>query len=144
MDLYCPYCYSDKFTIKRGKNHRGKLQYYCKGCCRWFGATTGTMFYYSHFSKVDIIKICEYIVEGKSIRTIAELMHHHRDTIRRLLDFIASNAYEINETLPFTDYHKNLLWYRIKKRKRTWSDSAQRGLIEIRKGTSRYIRKEYR
>ena len=144
MDVICPNCGLDTLVIKRGKTPTGKQQFYCKKCQKWFGGTSGTIFYYKHFTKDDIIKICHYIVKGKSIRVIADLTHKHRNTICQIFDFMASNAYEINEIIPFTDYEKKLLWHRMKKRKKTWSDSALKGLIEIRKGTSRYIRKEDR
>jgi transposase-like protein len=39
----CPHC-SEPAPTRWGKSHRGRQRWQCKGCCRTFSATTGTIF----------------------------------------------------------------------------------------------------
>lgn len=65
----CPHCHSEK-TRPNG-SVKGKKRYVCVSCGRSFGATTGTLRFYSHESGATWERFAQCMVAGTTISTIS-------------------------------------------------------------------------
>ena len=127
-----------KDIVKRGKNNAGHQQYYCNHCKKWFVETSNTPLYHKHLSVSEITLICKLLVEKNGIRSIERITGHHRDTIGKILDDLASHAKKINDflmtELKLTPIECDEFWSFIKKNKRKLSPSALNGLKMVMHG----------
>ena len=110
-----------KEIIKRAKNSAGHQRYYCLHCKKYFVETKGTPLYNKKLSELEIKKICAELVEKKGIRAIERTTKHHRDTIGRLLDDLATHAKMMTDylvhDLNLNAYEVDEFWTFIKKTK---------------------------
>lgn len=127
-----------KDIIKRAKNSAGHQRYYCLHCRKYFVETKGTPLYNKKLSEREIKKICAELVEKKGIRAIERTTKHHRDTIGRLLDDLATHAKEMTDylvhDLSLSAYEVDEFWTFIKKTKRKLSTQARTGLSKVNSG----------
>lgn len=85
-----------KDIIKKGTNRMGHQQYYCFRCGSYFVETKGTPLYHKHLSENEIVRVCQLLVEKNGVRSIERITGHHRDTVGRLLEDLASHAEFVN------------------------------------------------
>lgn len=69
--LCCDKCGSLHFA-KNGRTPSGRQRYLCKDCHKTFGATNGTIFYYSKFTYDKWVEFLRATIEEKSLREIAK------------------------------------------------------------------------
>ncbi len=69
--LCCDKCGSLHFA-KNGKTPSGRQRYLCKDCHKTFGATNGTIFYYSKFTYDKWVEFLRATIEEKSLREISK------------------------------------------------------------------------
>ncbi len=127
-----------KDIIKRAKNSAGHQRFYCLHCKRYFVETKGTPLYNKKLNDREIKKICMELVEKKGIRAIERTTHHHRDTIGRLLDDVATHAKGMTDylvhNLNLDSYEVDEFWTFIKKTKKKLSTQAKIGLSKVSNG----------
>jgi len=129
-----------KEIIKRAKNSAGHQRYYCLHCKKYFVETKGTPLYNKKLSELEIKKICAELVEKKGIRAIERTTKHHRDTIGRLLDDLATHAKMMTDylvhDLNLNAYEVDEFWTFIKKTKRKLTTQAASGLSKVNSGAT--------
>lgn len=129
-----------KDIIKRAKNTAGHQRYYCLHCRKYFVETKGTPLYNKKLSEREIKKICLELVEKKGVRAIERTTHHHRDTIGRLLDDLATHAKQMTEylvhDLELSAYEVDEFWTFVKKTRKSMSSQAKRGLSKVSSGAT--------
>jgi len=129
-----------KDIIKRAKNSAGHQRYYCLHCKKYFVETKGTPLYNKKLSEREIKKICAELVEKKGIRAIERTTKHHRDTIGRLLDDLATHAKMMTDylvhDLDLEAYEVDEFWTFIKKTKRKLTIQAKSGLSKVSSGAT--------
>ena len=130
----------DKDIIKRGVNRSGHRQHFCLHCKKYFVETKYTPLYNKKLSEREIKKICAELVEKKGIRAIERTTKHHRDTISRLLDDLATHAKMMTDylvhNLDLNAYEVDEFWTFIKKTKRKMSTQAKSGLSKVNNGAT--------
>jgi transposase-like protein len=124
-----------KDIIKRGKNGAGNQQYFCKHCRSWFVETVNTPLYYKHLPLPEIAYICYLLSCGYSIRHIAKMTDHNRNTICYLLDDLVVNPTCINNIFlkeSLMDQSKiNRLWSAILTKKKSLSKEARNHIRKL-------------
>ncbi len=125
---------NSKSIIKKGKNSAGHQKYLCVQCNKCFTETKGSLLYNKKLKEDDIKKICRQIIEQKTIREIARITHHHKDTICHLVDALAVHAPEVTKQilckLCKNEHEQYEFWRWVKHRKRNLSKQAMTELIK--------------
>ena len=70
-----------KDLTKNGKNSAGNQQYFCHHCQTYFVETKNTPYYHSRLDRSEVERICRHAPEKISMRGVARVTGHHRDTI---------------------------------------------------------------
>jgi len=78
----CPFC-SSTAVVRCGMDERGFQRYLCKDCGRRFNARTGTMFDGSKLEIWEWFYLMGGLVDGRSIRSIANDLRRPYNTVYR-------------------------------------------------------------
>lgn len=110
-----------KWIIRRGRNHAGHQQYYCRHCKKWFVETIDTPLYRRKLAKPDVVRICTLLSEKKRIKEIESFTGFNRDTIYNLMRDLILNIEATEDLLKeahFSPQQMIDMWVNIKNRKK--------------------------
>lgn len=112
----------EKNIVRNGKRENGAQNYLCRECGVAFVRTKGTIFYHKKMRKKDVVELAKHITETNSLRGIARVTKHNKNTVCSYTSLIAKHCEEFNDILikdvKLGVHEIDELWSFVKKNKK--------------------------